>query len=55
MDGQLDGLVHRHDERAAADLIGVARAGHVAGLETVVIVAVDYAAPALSHAAAVSE
>lgn len=49
MDGLLEGLVHRHDVRATADFVRVACAGHVAGLKTVVIVAVDRAAPALFH------
>ena len=52
-DGQLEGLVHRHGVRAAAHLIRVTRAGHVADAETVgSVVGVFIAAPALFHAAA---
>ena len=54
-DGQLEGLVHRHGVRAAAHLIGVTRAGHVADAETVgSVVGVGLTAPALSHAGSCS-
>ena len=43
--------MHRHGEKATADLVGVARAGHVADAETVGIVICVVTAPALFHAA----